>query len=146
MSLAGARIGPLNCYEDVIADFALEVTRGAPDFLVNVTNDAWFGDSAEPYLHEQVARLRSIETRRDLVRSVNTGVSSHITATGAEAVHTESYERIGFLADVRKMTGFTPWVRYGDLYSPAFYLTLFWLFLVVRRERTGTSYLRPRGF
>ena len=80
------------------------------------------------------------------MRSVNTGVSSHITATGEEAVHTESYTRVGFLADVRAMSQVTPWVRYGDIFTPAFYLSLWWLFLVRRRSSHGSMLgTRPRA-
>jgi len=137
LSLAEAEIGVLNCYEDVLAHYAWTVTRHGPDFLVNVTNDAWFGDTDEPFLHQQVARLRSIETRRDLVRSVNTGVSSHITATGAEAIVTPVYRRTEFIAEVAELEIITPWVRFGDLLTPVFLLFLVWRVGFTRRRDAG---------
>jgi apolipoprotein N-acyltransferase len=114
----GVRLAVLNCYEDVLAGYGLRVAQDDPGFLVNVTNDAWFGDTSEPWLHQSMARLRSIETRRDLVRAVNTGVSSHTLATGEDAIRTATWEPAAFVADVRLMSGKTPWVRLGDLTTP----------------------------
>jgi apolipoprotein N-acyltransferase len=111
-----ARVGVLNCYEDVLSEYARRVVASAPtpDFLVNVTNDAWFGDTAEPALHNAVARFRAIETRRDLVRAVNTGISSHVTATGALRVATGTFVPAEFVADVAVLRGTTPWTALGD--------------------------------
>jgi len=124
LTLGGARFGILNCYEDVLAEHARRVARQSPDLLVNVTNDAWFGDTREPHLHQLVARLRTIETRRDLVRAVNTGVSSHVLATGETAVETDTWTRDSFVAEVRLLAGETPWTRFGDLLSPLLALLL----------------------
>lgn len=119
LELAGVRVGVLNCYEDVLGEFAREVSRGEPQLLVNATNDAWFGDTTEPHLHQMVARMRSIETRRDLLRSVNTGVSSWIAATGVELYRTETFERRAFIAEVALLQGTTAWVVLGDLSAEA---------------------------
>ena len=63
LELDGVRFGVLNCYEDVLPRHARWVARHRPDLLVNATNDAWFGDTTEPFLHHMVARMRAIETR-----------------------------------------------------------------------------------
>lgn len=83
LSAGGARIGVLNCYEDTLASVGRRVARANPNLLVNVTNDAWFGPTAEPELHLRLSAMRSIETRRGLVRAVNLGVPAFIDATGA---------------------------------------------------------------
>ncbi|MBX3248138.1 MAG: apolipoprotein N-acyltransferase [Myxococcales bacterium] len=132
LEIAGARVAVLNCYEDVLAAHARTVAHQRPDFLVNVTNDAWFGDTREPHLHQLVARQRSIETRRDLVRAVNTGVSSHIAATGATLHETETYVRTAFVADVARLDVETFWVRHGDWLTPGLYALL--LALAFRRR------------
>ncbi|MEO0322017.1 MAG: apolipoprotein N-acyltransferase, partial [Myxococcota bacterium] len=121
---ANARVGVLNCYEDVLPAHARRVAQHAPDFLVNVTNDGWFGPSAEPHLHDAVARLRAIETRRDLVRATNTGVSSHTAATGERLAATEIFVATELQADVRRLAGVTAWVRFGDTTTPALTLAL----------------------
>ncbi len=77
-----ARIGVLNCYEDTLAGVGRRVARQNPNLLVNVTNDAWFGPTAEPELHLRLSVMRAIEARRDLVRAVNLGVPAWIDASG----------------------------------------------------------------
>ena len=131
---AGARVGILNCYEDVLPAHARRVAEGGPDFLVNVTNDAWFGPTAEPHLHDAVARLRAIETRRDLVRATNSGVSSLVAATGARLVATETFVRTTRLMDVRRLDGATRWVATGDATSPVLTLGLLWVAWSRRRR------------
>jgi len=139
LEVAGARVAVLNCYEDVLPSYGLRVGRDDPHLLVNITNDAWFGDTSEPWLHQAVARMRSIETRRDLVRAVNTGVSSHTLATGADAVRTETFERAAFVADVRLMRGVTPWILLGDWVTPLLYGALLGTALGLWRRRRRRS-------
>jgi apolipoprotein N-acyltransferase len=79
---APVRIGPLICYEDILPRFARRVAAGNPQIFINITNDAWFGKTAEPYLHMSLTTFRAIESRRDMVRAVNTGVSTYIDAAG----------------------------------------------------------------
>lgn len=82
LSSAGMRAGILNCYEDTLPGVSRRVARENPNLLVNLTNDAWFGASAEPELHLLESIPRAIEARRDLLRAVNTGVTVHIDALG----------------------------------------------------------------
>lgn len=76
------RLGPMICYEDIIPSFGRRLVAEKPNLLVNMTNDAWFGATSEPYEHLALAVFRSVEHRLDLVRSVNTGVSAFIDAAG----------------------------------------------------------------
>jgi apolipoprotein N-acyltransferase len=76
------KLGPLICYEDILPSFARRVAALHPNLFVNITNDAWFGKTAEPYQHMALAVFRSVEHRLDMVRAVNTGVSAHIDAAG----------------------------------------------------------------
>ncbi|MDB5221019.1 MAG: Apolipoprotein N-acyltransferase [Myxococcaceae bacterium] len=76
------RAAVLNCYEDTLPEAGREAMEGAPNLLVNVTNDAWFAGSAEGELHLRLAVLRAIETRRDFVRAVNKGPTTFVDATG----------------------------------------------------------------
>lgn len=112
-----ARLGVLICYEDILPAVARRVfhaTDGPPDLLVNMTNDAWFGDGDEPHMHLALSRFRAVETRRDLVRAVNTGVSAAITATGEVTQRTGTFRRATLLADVRLGAGTTPYMVLGD--------------------------------
>ncbi len=70
------------CFEDTLAYIARKFVKGGAELLVNITNDAWFGDSKEPFMHLQASLFRSVETKRSLVRSANTGVSCAIDPFG----------------------------------------------------------------
>ncbi len=106
--------GVLNCYEDLIPEQGRIVAGAGARWLVNITNDSWFGDTSEPRLHHMVARLRAIETRRDLVRAVNAGVSGHYSATGEELARTEVGRPTQIVVDVRPIDVETVYVRFGD--------------------------------
>jgi apolipoprotein N-acyltransferase len=76
------RAAVLICYEDTLPDAGREAMLLRPNLLVNITNDAWFYESAESELHLRLAVLRAVELRRDLVRAVNRGPTSWIDAAG----------------------------------------------------------------
>lgn len=80
----GQKIGviPLICFEDTVGRHARKFVRNGPQFMANVTNDAWFYDSAEPAQHFAAARLRCIELRRPMARCANSGVSGFIDEFG----------------------------------------------------------------
>lgn len=72
----------LICFEDVFSGLARNFVKNGADFLVNITNDAWFGDTSEPYQHLAASVFRAVENRRSLVRAANTGISCFISAQG----------------------------------------------------------------
>ena len=102
------------CFEAV---FGSEVTGALPgaEVLVNVSNDAWFGDSASPHQHLQMARMRAIETGRYLLRATNTGVSAIIDEKGKIAGRTRQFEADAVATKVPLYTGSTLYVLTGDI-------------------------------
>ncbi len=78
----GTRIGMLICFESIFPDLSRQQTRNGADLLVNLTNDAWYGRSSAPWQHLAMAVFRSVENRRSLARSANTGVSGFIDPLG----------------------------------------------------------------
>ena len=76
------KLSALICFEDVFGHLARKFARGGAQILVNMTNDAWFGDSAEPCLHLQSSVFRAVENRVNVVRSANTGISCFISPCG----------------------------------------------------------------
>jgi apolipoprotein N-acyltransferase len=111
--VAGEKIAITICYEDV---FGAEQLHYLPEatLLVNVTNDAWFGDSIAPHQHLQIARVRAAEAGRYLLRAANTGVTAVIDPRG-ELVDTLPQFRVGVLkATVYGHTGATPYARAGN--------------------------------
>ncbi len=81
------RLGPLICYEDILPRFGAAAARKHPHVFVNITNDAWFGATSEPWEHLALAVYRSVEHRTGMVRAVQTGVSSFIDASGRVRKH-----------------------------------------------------------
>ncbi len=76
------QLGPMICYEDIFPSFGRRLAKLRPNLLINITNDAWFGNTSEPYEHMALSVLRAVELRVDLVRAVNTGVTAVIDSTG----------------------------------------------------------------
>ncbi len=111
----GLRLGVLNCFEDTIPAKGREVVKAGATLLVNVTNDAWFGDTAEPHQHLALSVFRAVENRRDLVRSVNTGVSAVIQATGEVQASTATFERAILVEDVRLLEVQAAYTMLGDI-------------------------------
>ncbi|MEM6990806.1 MAG: apolipoprotein N-acyltransferase [Myxococcota bacterium] len=105
------RLGPFICYEDILPRFVRQAALQRVHVFVNLTNDAWFGLTHEPMQHLGLAVFRTVEHRKGLVRSVNTGVSTYIDPTG-RAIHktkatdpdTQGPQAVdGFLASVPMM-------------------------------------------
>lgn len=86
------KAGPLICYEDIIPSYSRELSLKGANLLVNLTNDAWFGRSIAPYQHLLVSVPRTIETRRYMIRSTNTGVSAFIDSAGRVIYKSEIFE------------------------------------------------------
>lgn len=75
------RYSPLICYEIIFPGKAMPASAN-PDFIVNVTNDGWYGYSAGPFQHFAMARMRAIENKTPVIRAANTGISGVIHETG----------------------------------------------------------------
>jgi apolipoprotein N-acyltransferase len=86
------KIGPMICYEDIFPSFGRRLARLSPNLLINMTNDAWFGRTSEPWEHMALSVYRAVELRLDLIRAVNTGVSTLIDATGRVVESTTSVD------------------------------------------------------
>ncbi len=111
-------IGTVICFEDTVPDlYAKFVARGV-DFMVNLTNDAWFKDSPAASLHLANAVFRAVETRRPLIRATNNGVTCVVDVTGYVAPETRlnpfvEEMRVSDVA-IPYRSPLTFYVRYGD--------------------------------
>ncbi len=101
------------CYEDVLGE---ESRTGLPEaaYLVNVSNDAWFGDSIAAHQHFQMARMRALESGRYLLRATNTGITAFVSPTGKIISQAPQFQRAALTAEVTPMSGSTPYIRFGD--------------------------------
>ncbi len=105
----------LICYEDILPEFTNDAVRHAdPDLLVNMTNDAWFGDTSEPWEHLALAQLRAVEHRRYLVRGTNSGVSAVVDPVGRVAAHTGTFRQDSVAASIHWMHARTVYELLGD--------------------------------
>ena len=108
-------IGCAVCYESIYPEhFASYVAAGAKAMTV-ITNDAWWGDTPGYRQHLSYSQLRAIETRRDIARSANTGISAFINQRGDLVSNTAWWERCTLNGETNLSTYITPFVKYGDV-------------------------------
>ena len=109
----GTRYSVVICYED---SYGAEMLFAFPEaaLLVNVSNDAWFGDSIAPHQHLQIARMRSLELGRETIRATNTGISAFIDARGDVLATGAQFEPVEMSGNVQPRSGETPYVRFGN--------------------------------
>jgi len=114
LRLAGQPLGISICFEDA---FGEEVIRSLPvaTLLVNVSNDAWFAGSIAPEQHLQMARMRALESQRELMRATNTGVSAFIAANGKVKQQAPQFATEVLTHDVQPRSGATPYVYLGNV-------------------------------
>lgn len=123
-------VAPFICYEVVYPDFVLNQSRAA-HLLITISNDTWFGNSAGPWQHFQMARFRAAELGRDLIRSTNDGVSAIIDWQGKVMVSTPQFTKAVLSGSVQPRTGETPFALTGSL--PVWVFSL--IGLVLGRDR-----------
>lgn len=121
------------CYEDA---YATEIRKALPDanILINVSNDAWFGDSMAPHQHLQIARMRALESGRYLLRSTNTGISAVIDNKGKLVARSPQFEPHALYAKAKLFIGATPYSQYGNKLIIAFCIFIL-LFSIVLQGR-----------
>ena len=103
------------CYEDIFGDELLDYQPLA-NVLVNVTNNAWFGESIASSQHFQMSRMRAIETGRYLLRSTNTGITAIVMPDGNIQEELEPYNFSILKGNFYPMKDETPYSRFGDLF------------------------------
>lgn len=132
VTATGTRLAVAICYEDA---YGAEQLYAFPDaaILINVSNDAWFGDSIAPHQHLQIARMRSLEVGRYTIRATNTGISAFIGHDGKILRSGPQFEPLSMTMDVQPRRGATPYVRGGN--NPVIGLCLVIIALLSMRSR-----------
>ena len=140
----GAKLGILICYESIFPDLTRsEVNEGA-DVLVNITNDAWYGESSAPYQVLAMAALRSVETKVPMVRVANTGFTALIEPSGRITNRTPLFKRGTTIVDVSWRPVRTLYTVVGDLFAEiCFVLTLIGLIVAWRWPQPATLEVAP---
>ncbi len=103
------------CFEVVFPQLARTLCKDGAGLLVTITNDAWFGKTCAPYQHFAMAAMRSIETRRYLVRAANTGISGIVDPYGRVLNQTGIFVPAKFLAKVHFVEEDTFYTEHGDI-------------------------------
>ncbi len=134
LSAAGQKLGLTICYEDAFGGEQLEVLRDAT-LLINVTNNAWFGDSTAPHEHLQISRMRALEAGRYLVRATNDGITAAIDPRGRVLARLPQFEEAVMRVEVQPLSGLTPYARVGNY--PVVSVALGLLVLAARRRWRG---------
>lgn len=111
---SGEKIAVAICYEDAYGAEQLYAFPGAT-LIVNVSNDAWFGDTIAPHQHLEIARMRALEVGRYIVRATNNGVSAFVDEKGKILQTGPQFEFVTMTRDVVPMSGMTPYARSGNL-------------------------------
>jgi apolipoprotein N-acyltransferase len=116
-TLPEEKFGVLICYEGIFPDLARRFVAAGADFLVNITNDAWFGRSSAPYQHLVMEAMRAVENRVPLVRAANTGFSAVIEIDGQIRARTALYETTFLVQELAwpQITSF--YAAHGDVFA-----------------------------
>jgi len=130
------QVGVSICYEDI---FPEEVRQSMPEaaYLINVSNDGWFGESWAAAQHLEFSRMRALENGRFLVRATNTGISAIIDNEGRVLDTVPLFTRDTLTGELQPREGMTPFSRWG--HWPVLGLTVLMLAiaLLLRRQRPG---------
>jgi len=113
----GSPFVPLVCYELVFSDFVRRFVRKGGTYIVNVTNDRWYGVDQQPYQHLAYAVFRAVENRRPVVRATNSGISAFVDSRGVirKGERTHIMQRTALSATVYPSNTKSFYSRYGDL-------------------------------
>ncbi len=131
----------LICFEDLFPDLSREFVKKGAQFLVNITNDAWFKKTSAAYQHLQASVFRTVENRVSLLRSANTGVSGFIAPSGkiislvqdrGENIFIDGYKTQEIIVPERYLSFYT---RYGDVFVAFCFLVVLALIILPFKKK-----------
>ena len=123
----GIKVAPVICYESIYGEYVTEYVRNGAQFLTIITNDGWWSESQGYKQHLSYAKIRSIETRRSIARSANTGSSAIINKKG-EITQYLDYNTKGVInGNIDISNDLTFYVKNGDI----IYRFSFFFFIII---------------
>jgi len=135
-SLDDHTVGIFICYESIFGDEVRQFTKNGAEVLVNISDDGWYGDSGAPWQHLDMARMRSVENRRWVLRDTNTGVTTSIDPHGRAIFAAPRHVRAGFVLPFDYVSGTTFYTRHGDWFA--------WICAIVAVVLLGLGFTRRR--
>jgi len=137
LSFSGGTFGTLICYEIIFPDLVRRFAKSGAEFLVNITNDAWFGRTSAPYQHLSMVALRAVENRRFIARAANTGISAVIAASGRITEQSKLFTPESLAGIILLQKEITFYTRFGDIFAL--------LCLLLSFAALGITFIRSRN-
>ena len=139
LQVRGHNLGAAVCYEVAYPDTTRKNAINT-DFLLTISNDAWFGTSAGPLQHLQMVQMRALENGRWFMRATNTGVTAIIDHKGRIVERAPQFERTVLRGNVQARVGNTPFMRFGN-YPVLFIMALLLLLGYLGKRATNRARL-----
>ena len=115
----GYKFGVLICYESIFPDLVRGFVDEGADFLINITNDAWFGRTSAPYQQVSMAAFRAVENKRYMIRAANTGITAIIDPFGRVTKKTGIFTKASLTGEIYTVNKKTFYSEYGDIFTQA---------------------------
>ncbi|SFA48334.1 Apolipoprotein N-acyltransferase [Pedobacter suwonensis] len=128
---SGIGVAPVVCYESLWGDWIGEQVKDGAQFIAIITNDGWWGNTSGKDQHMMYAKLRAIETHRDVARSANTGISCFINQRGDVTQKTKWWTRTALKANINLNDEITFYVKSGDIIAKLLSITAVLLALII---------------
>jgi apolipoprotein N-acyltransferase len=134
--LPQSKFGVLICFEIIFPDLCRRFVKEGADFLVTITNDAWFGKTSAPYQHFAIASFRAVENRVFIARAANTGISGFIDPNGRILKQGRIFTEEAMNGTIRLSKGKTFYTLYGDVFA--------WLCSALSLLLLGVAFIQKR--
>lgn len=139
-NLRDLKFGVIICFEAIFPELSRRLVRDGADFIVNITNDAWFGKNSGPYQHFEMVKFRAIENRVSILRAANTGISAVIDPAGKISFRTKLFEDavIKSTVEIKDLT--SVYTKIGDVFVYLCLVVLhIFIGIVIFRKRKGSD-------
>jgi apolipoprotein N-acyltransferase len=134
-----AQFGVAICYEVIFPDLVRQLANEGTNFLVTITNDAWFGDTVAPYQHFAMVVFRAVENRMAFARAANTGISGFIDPSGKIVAATPIFTEQAITHPIPLHSPSTLYTQFGDVFAWACVIMSVFLLLFTRFFRKPTA-------
>ena len=140
----GGRVGVVICFEVIFPNLVRQFVDKGADYMITITNDAWFGRTAAPYQHFSMVIFRAVENRVYFARAANTGISGIIDPFGRILRMSDIFTEEALGGEIRTGGPRTFYTAYGDLFAYACVILTLFAPIFIRRRITGLEAVRAR--